>query len=46
MDQFNLFNGYGHQTHEYQSSHLSNGVYFFQFSSNEGKLTKKVVIFD
>ena len=46
VDQFNLFNGYGHQTHEYQSSHLSNGVYFFQFSSNEGKLTKKVVIFD
>lgn len=46
VDQFNLFNGYGHQTHEYQSSYLSNGVYFFQFSSNEGKLTKKVVIFD
>lgn len=46
VDQLTLFNGYSHQAHEYQSNRLSKGVYFFQFSSKEGRITKKVVIFD
>ena len=46
VDQLSLFNGYGHQTYEYKSSRLSPGVYFFEFSSKEGRITKKVVIFE
>lgn len=46
VDQLTLFNGYGHQTHEYQAGRLSKGIYFFRFTSKEGQLTKKVIIFD
>ena len=46
VDQLSLFNGYGHQTYEYQSSRLSQGIYFFEFSSKEGRITKKVIIFE
>ena len=45
VDRFILFNGYGRQSHTYQSNRLSKGIYFFHFTSQEGQLTKKVIIF-
>ena len=46
VDRIALFNGLGHQTYSYQSDRLSKGVYFFQFTCKEGRLTKKVIIFE
>lgn len=46
VDQLSLYNGYGHQTHEYQSNRLTQGIYFFQFTCKEGRLTKKVIVFE
>lgn len=46
VDQFTVYNGYGHQTHRYQPDRLSKGVYFFNLSGKDGMLTKKVIIID
>lgn len=46
IDRLSLYNAFGHQTYGYQSDRLSKGVYFFQFTCKEGRLTKKVIIFE
>ena len=45
-DSYTVTNGYEKQTHRYNSNRLSQGVYFFQFSSQAGTITKKVIILD
>lgn len=46
VDQLTLYNGLSHQAHSYNPGKLTPGVYFFSFTSKEGLLTKKVIIFD
>ena len=44
MDAFMLNNHGGHQTHDYHATNLPKGVYFFNITSNEGTLTKRVIL--
>ena len=46
MDNYIVYNGYEKQTYQYNSMRLSKGVYFFQFASHAGTITKKVIIID
>ena len=46
VDQFTVNNGYGHQTHNYQTNRLSRGIYYFNLAGKDVLLTKKVIIID
>lgn len=46
VDHLMLFNATRHQTHPYHTAKLNHGVYFFTLATQEGTVTKKVVIFN